>query len=190
MAPARPPVLGSRLGRHPSRQARATWSRRVAGQVRARPRLLRRLGTDGAQRGLGVRDEYALRQESAERGASRGLRQGGSRGHAPEGSSPLLKGLYMSRGRTTSLTIRLTPAERLTLLTWQRSTTISAGLARRSRIILLLADRMPITDIAATVGVSRRFVYRWAKRFVQERLEGLADKPGRGHPGLRLALLP
>jgi len=40
---------------------------------------------------------------------------------------------------------------------------------------------MPITDIAATVGVSRRFVYRWAKRFVQERLEGLADKPGRGH---------
>ena len=102
----------------------------------------------------------------------------------------MLKGLYMSRGRTTSLTIRLTPAERLTLLTWQRSTTISAGLARRSRIILLLADRMPITDIAATVGVSRRFVYRWAKRFVQERLEGLADKPGRGHPGLRRALLP
>jgi hypothetical protein len=31
-APAPPPVLGPRLGRHPSRQARATWSRRVAGQ--------------------------------------------------------------------------------------------------------------------------------------------------------------
>ena len=83
----------------------------------------------------------------------------------------------MARGRTTNLTIRLTPAERLTLLTWQRSTSISAGLARRGRIILLLADRIPITDIAATVGVSRRFVYKWAKRFVQERLEGLADKP-------------
>jgi Homeodomain-like domain len=87
----------------------------------------------------------------------------------------------MARGRTTSLTIRLTPAERLTLLTWQRSTSISAGLARRGRIILLLADRMPITDIAATVGVSRRFVYRWAKRFVQERLKGLADKPRCDH---------
>jgi len=86
----------------------------------------------------------------------------------------------MARGRTTSLTLRLTPAERLTLLAWRRSTTISAGLARRGQIILLLADRMPITDIAATVGVSRRFVYKWAKRFVQERLEGLADKPGRG----------
>ena len=92
-----------------------------------------------------------------------------------------LKKSLMPRGRKTSLTIRLTPAQRQTLLAWQRSTTISAGLARRSRIILLLADRMPITDIAATVGVSRRFVYRWAKRFVQERLEGLADKPGRGH---------
>jgi len=87
----------------------------------------------------------------------------------------------MARGRTTSLTLRLTPAERLTLLAWQRSTTISAGLARRGRIILLLADRMPITDIAATVGISRRFVYKWAKRFVQERLEGLANRPGRGY---------
>ncbi|SRR6266851_7459157 len=87
----------------------------------------------------------------------------------------------MARGRTTSLTIHLTPAERQTLLAWQRATTISAGLARRGRIILLLADRMPIIDIAATVGISRRFVYKWAKRFMQERLEGLADQPGRGH---------
>jgi len=38
-----------------------------------------------------------------------------------------------------------------------------------------------ITDIAATVGGSRRFIYTWAKRFMQERREGLADKPGRGH---------
>ena len=87
----------------------------------------------------------------------------------------------MARGRTTSLTVRLTPAERLTLLAWQRSTSIAAGVARRSRVIVLLADRMTITDIAATVGVSRRFVYKWAKRFLAERLEGLAEKPGRGH---------
>ncbi len=42
----------------------------------------------------------------------------------------------MARGRTTALTIRLTPAERRTLLAWQRATTIPAGLARRGRIIL------------------------------------------------------
>ena len=87
----------------------------------------------------------------------------------------------MARGRKTSLTIRLTPAERQTLLAWQRSTTISVGRARRGRMILLLADRVSISQIAVTVGISRRFVYKWVQRFVQARLEGLADKPGRGH---------
>src|SRR6266446_3748815 len=97
----------------------------------------------------------------------------------------------MARGRRTALTIHLTPAERQTLLAWQRATTISAGLARRARIILLLADRVTITDIAATVGLSRRHTYKWIQRFVQEGLEGLEEKPGRGHrlrplpPGLR-----
>ncbi len=87
----------------------------------------------------------------------------------------------MARGRTTSLTIRLTPAERQTLLAWQRATTISAGRARRGRIILLVADRVPISHIADTVGISRRFVYKWVQRFLQAGLEGLADQPGRGH---------
>ena len=86
----------------------------------------------------------------------------------------------MARGRTTSLTVRLTPTERQTLLAWQRATTIRAGLARRGRIILLAADRMPIAQIAATVGISRRFVYKWVQRFLTERLAGLDDKPGRG----------
>ncbi len=86
----------------------------------------------------------------------------------------------MARGRTTSLTIRLTPTERQTLLTWQRATTIAAGRARRGRIILLVAERMSISDVAATVGISRRFVYKWVQRFLEKGLEGLADKPGRG----------
>ena len=87
----------------------------------------------------------------------------------------------MARGRTTSLTIYLTHAERQTLLAWQRSTAIPAGYARRGRMILLLADGMTITAIAATVGISRRFVYKWAKRFIQYGVDGLTDKPGRGH---------
>jgi len=87
----------------------------------------------------------------------------------------------MARGRKTSLMIRLTPAERLTLLTWQRATTVPAGLARRARLLVLLADGMTITAAAATVGLSRRHTYKWIQRFVQERLEGLANKPGRGH---------
>src|SRR5262244_2332500 len=83
----------------------------------------------------------------------------------------------MPRGRKTSLMIRLTPAERRTLLAWQRSTTIPGGLARRGRMLLLLADGGTITEVAARVGMSRRHVYKWIQRFLQD---GLADKPGRG----------
>ena len=86
----------------------------------------------------------------------------------------------MPRGRKTSLTIRLTPAERQTLLAWQQSTTQSASLARHSRIVLLRADGMTITDIAATVEITRPFVYKWVRRFLAEGLEGLADQRGRG----------
>ena len=85
----------------------------------------------------------------------------------------------MPNGRKTSFTIRLTPAERQTLLAWQRATAIPAGLARRGRIILLLADGVPITAIAATVGISRRFIYKWARRFLEQGLAGLADQPRR-----------
>src|SRR5262245_12752522 len=92
----------------------------------------------------------------------------------------------MPRGRRTSFTLRLTPAERLTLLAWLRATTIPAGQARRARLLLLLADGMTITDAAATVGLSRRHTYKWIRRFIQEGLEGLAEKPGRGRRrGLR-----
>jgi transposase len=87
----------------------------------------------------------------------------------------------MARGRKTSLSIQLTPAQRQTLLAWQRATTISAGQARRARIILLVAEGVPITAIAATVGTSRRFVYKWAQRFQERGVEGLTDQPGRGY---------
>ncbi len=98
----------------------------------------------------------------------------------------LLRGPSMPRGRTTALTVRLTPAERQTLRAWQRSTRLPASLARRGRILLLLADGRTITDIAATVGLSRRHTYKWIQRFVQEGLEGLTDRPTTGRPRIEL----
>jgi transposase len=76
--------------------------------------------------------------------------------------------------------IRLTPTERQTLLAWQRATTIAAGRARRGRIIILVAEGMPISNVAATVGISRRFVYKWVQRFLKKGVEGLTDKPRPG----------
>jgi transposase-like protein len=96
----------------------------------------------------------------------------------------------MARGRKTSLTIRLTPAERQTLLAWQRATTIAAGRARRGRIILLVADGMAISEVAATVGISRRFVYKWVQRFLEQGIEGLTDKLGRGSQRMGPGALP
>ena len=87
----------------------------------------------------------------------------------------------MTRGRHTSITIRLTTKERQTLLAWQRSTSIPAGRARRGRVILLMADRVPISHIADTVGISRRFVYKWVQRFLEQGMAGLANKRERGH---------
>jgi biotin operon repressor len=88
----------------------------------------------------------------------------------------------MARGRKTALTIRLTPADRQTLLAWQRATRLPIGLARRGRMLFLLADGASISAVATTVGISRRFVSKWVQRFQQEGLKGLADKSGRGRP--------
>lgn len=86
----------------------------------------------------------------------------------------------MARGRKTALTLHLTADERQTLMAWQRSTTIPAGRARRGRIILLLADGLSLVQIADMVGTTRRAIYKWAQRFLQHGIEGLADAPGRG----------
>ena len=85
---------------------------------------------------------------------------------------PLTEGRWMARGRKTSLTIRLTPAE--------RQTPRVTGHGYPGRLgptwpdYFTLADGVPITAIAATVGISRRFIYKWAWRFLEQ---GLADWP-------------
>ena len=57
----------------------------------------------------------------------------------------------MPRGRKTALTVRLTPAERQALLAWQRSPTLSVGLVRRGRILLLVSEGTSISGLPATV---------------------------------------
>jgi Winged helix-turn helix len=90
----------------------------------------------------------------------------------------------MARGRKSSLRMVLSSAERATLEHWQRSTTMAAGLVRRGRIILLLADGHSHSEVARLVPVQRTVVRKWARRFLAHRLEGLSDAPGRGAKGL------
>ena len=93
-------------------------------------------------------------------------------------------------GRITSLRVTLTPEDRRTLESWQRSTTISIGRANRGRILLLMADGWPISRIARTVPISRRFVYKWVARFLVLGLDGLADLPRPGAQGHRTKETP
>jgi hypothetical protein len=86
----------------------------------------------------------------------------------------------MARGCKSPLIIFLSPAERAQLEQWQRSTTIQAGLAMRGQIIRLRADGLALTEIARRLAVGRRIVRKWLKRFLNQRLAGLSDKPGRG----------
>jgi DNA invertase Pin-like site-specific DNA recombinase len=90
----------------------------------------------------------------------------------------------MARGRRTQLgrTVRraLDAPSRALLETWQRSQTLSAGRKRRARLILLLAQGLSVTETAHAVGISRRFVYLWARRFLAEGVNGLHDRPGGG----------
>jgi hypothetical protein len=89
----------------------------------------------------------------------------------------------MARGRQTSLVVVLSPQERETLERWQRATTMAAGLARRGRIILLLAEGHAPSQVAQWVGGQRGVVRQGATRFLAHRLDGLADPPGRGATG-------
>ena len=59
----------------------------------------------------------------------------------------------MAQGRKTQIRVVLMKEIRRELESWQRSSTISAGLARRGRIILLLADRTAISEVSRLVGI-------------------------------------
>ena len=63
-----------------------------------------------------------------------------------------------------------------------------ARLKRRSRIILLLASGMSQAAVAAQLGVSRRTVAIWRRRFLEGGAGSLEhDRPGRGRPKGRSA---
>lgn len=88
----------------------------------------------------------------------------------------------MARGRRTKVQVALTEGDRATLDAWQRATTIPAWRARRGRILLLLAEGLPVTEVARTVGISRRFVYKWVARYREGGCDALADLPRPGAP--------
>ena len=73
-------------------------------------------------------------------------------------------------------------ADRAELERWVRASTLSAGAARRARIVLLAAEGRANSHIAATVGVSVPTVLMWRQRYQSRGLQGLGDAPRSGRP--------
>jgi transposase len=73
-------------------------------------------------------------------------------------------------------------ADRAELDRLQRSSSVSAGLSRRARVVLLLADDFSGAEVARMTGYTTVQVSRLRRRFVEEGIAGLRDKPRSGRP--------
>lgn len=78
--------------------------------------------------------------------------------------------------------LTLAADERVKLEAWVRRPKTSQRLALRSRIVLAAVDGKSNTEIAADLRVAMPTVGKWRQRFLDDRLEGLADEPRPGAP--------
>ena len=77
--------------------------------------------------------------------------------------------------------LELSKDEREQLIGIANSRTLSHGLVRRAKIILMASEHMSNRDIAQSIGLSETSVGKWRNRFFNQRLMGLYDelRPGR-----------
>ena len=81
-----------------------------------------------------------------------------------------------------SSVVELSHADRSVLISWTRSSKVSAGHAERARIVLAVADGDGTSGTARRLGVSRPTVIKWRDRFAAHGLAGLDDEPRSGRP--------
>ena len=82
----------------------------------------------------------------------------------------------------TSIKVTLSADERGELERVVRQHTAPHREVVRARLILLLVSGESFSSVARQVGLARRIVYKWAKRFLKRRLAGLKDLPRTGRP--------
>jgi transposase-like protein len=91
-------------------------------------------------------------------------------------------------GQQLNREVKLTGDEREQLVRWAKGSS-SQKIALRARIVLACAEPDAVNPrVASEIGVTAVTVRKWRKRFIEARLDGLADgqRPGRPMAGLVL----
>src|SRR4051795_2227769 len=88
----------------------------------------------------------------------------------------------MSNGGRPKAPLILSDDERQKLQTWASRPKSTQRLAARAKIVLACAEGRENKDVAARLHVNIATVGKWRKRFLEDRLDGLADEPRPGAP--------
>lgn len=85
--------------------------------------------------------------------------------------------------RKSPFTILLTADEKLRLQEIARKYTSPYCDVMRAKIVLLSAEGLSNQEIGQRLDLPRQIVSKWRKRFFDQRLAGLQERPRRGRPG-------
>ena len=88
--------------------------------------------------------------------------------------------ISMARTGRPKAELTLSGDERATLERWARRAKSSQALALRAKIVLTCADSYDNKQTAAMLRCHEDTVGKWRRRFIDQRLDGLADEPRPG----------
>jgi len=84
--------------------------------------------------------------------------------------------------RTSRYRIELGADERIELERRAHTPTLPFRVVQRARLILYAAEGVQDKDIAVRVDCHPEVVSKWRRRFCEQRIEGLKDRPRAGRP--------
>ena len=82
----------------------------------------------------------------------------------------------------SSSVLEVSDEDRLTLESWTRSSTVSAGQVERAKVVLAVAEGVGTSEAARRLGLSRPTVIKWRDRYAAHGIAGLADEARSGRP--------